>query len=83
MPSKPGDKATLFFRPRTPEQEQAEARFSQACDELAVALDIERQYPSPESRAARRAAETAWQAARQARNQARNFAARSIRSLLH
>ena len=67
----------LFFRRRTPAQQQADIRFSKACDELAVALDIERHYPTPESRRARRAAEKAWEAARQARDQARMVCSQS------
>jgi hypothetical protein len=77
MTSKPTANADLFFRRRTPAQQQADSRFSKACDELAIALDIERHHPTPENRKARRAAEKAWEAARQARDQARMVSSQS------
>jgi hypothetical protein len=81
--AKPIENPNAVFRRRTLEQQRADERFSKACDELAVALEIERQYATPESRKARRAAEKAWEAARQARDRARMLSVRPNRLYLH
>jgi hypothetical protein len=68
------DSDLSFFRRRTPDQQRADERFSQACDALSAALEAERNSPTAECRKLRREAEKAWEECRKARDRARKAA---------